>query len=63
VRLEASTKAHVHHKFEIFWTNIVSTMANQNSKNGPKNGLHPLGVKFYLNIWWQNQVSIESLIP
>jgi hypothetical protein len=44
VRLEASTKPHVHQKFEIFWTNIASTMACPNFKNGPKNGLCPLGV-------------------
>jgi hypothetical protein len=42
--LKASTKAHVHQKFEIFWTNIASTMANPNFKNGPKTGLCPLGV-------------------
>jgi hypothetical protein len=45
VRLEASTKPHVHRKFEIFWTNIASTMACSNFKNGPKKGLGPLGVK------------------
>jgi hypothetical protein len=45
VRLEASTKPHVHQKFQIFWTNIASTMACPNFKNGPKNGLCPLGVK------------------
>jgi hypothetical protein len=45
VRLEASTKPHVHQKFEIFWTNIASTMAYPNLKNGPKKGLGPLGVK------------------
>jgi hypothetical protein len=45
MRLEASTKPHVHQKFEIFWTNIVSTMACPNFKNGPKTGLGPLGVK------------------
>jgi hypothetical protein len=45
VLLEASTKSHVYQKFEIFWTNIASTMACPNSKNGPKNGLRPLGVK------------------
>jgi hypothetical protein len=45
VRLEASTKPHVHQKFEIFWTNIASTMACPNFKNGPKIGLRPLGVK------------------
>jgi hypothetical protein len=45
VRLEASTKPHVHKKFEIFWTNIASTMTCPNFKNGPKNGLCPLGVK------------------
>jgi hypothetical protein len=44
MHLEASTKSHVHQKFEIFWTNIASTMACPNFKNGPKNGLHPLGV-------------------
>jgi hypothetical protein len=45
VRLEASTKPHVHQKFEIFWTNIASTVACPNFRNGPKNGLGPLGVK------------------
>jgi hypothetical protein len=45
VRLEASTKPHVHQKFEIFGTNIASTMAFPNLKNGPKNGLRLLGVK------------------
>jgi hypothetical protein len=45
VRLEASTKPHVHRKVEIFWTNIASTMACPNFKNGPKTGLRPLGVK------------------
>jgi hypothetical protein len=44
VRLEASTKPHVHQKFEIFWTNITSTMACPNFKNGPKNGLRSLDV-------------------
>jgi hypothetical protein len=43
--LEASTKPHFHRKFEIFWTNIASTMAYPNFKNGPKKGLGPLGVK------------------
>jgi hypothetical protein len=45
VHLEASTKPHVHQKFEIFWTNIASTMACPNFKNGAKNGLDSLGVK------------------
>jgi hypothetical protein len=44
VHLEASTKPHVHQKFEMFWTNIASTMACPMSKNGPKKGLRPLGV-------------------
>jgi hypothetical protein len=44
VRIEASTKPQVHQKFEIFWTNITSTMACPMSKNGPKKGLCPLGV-------------------
>jgi hypothetical protein len=58
VHLEASTKPHVHRKFEIFWTNIASTMAYPNFKNGPKNGLRCLGVKtthqygyIYLNLY------------
>jgi hypothetical protein len=45
VHHEASTKPHVHKKIEIFWKNIASTMAYPNFKNGPKNGLRPLGVK------------------
>ena len=45
MHLEASTKPHIHQKFVIFWTNIASTMAYLNFQNGPKNGLHPLGVK------------------
>jgi hypothetical protein len=48
VRLEASTIPHVHQKFEFFWTNIVYTVACPNSKNGPKHGLRPLGVKIML---------------
>jgi hypothetical protein len=44
VHLETSTKPHVHQKFEIFWTNIASTMGCPNSKNRPKQGLRPLGV-------------------
>jgi hypothetical protein len=32
VHLEASTKPHVHQKFEIFWTNIASTMTCPNFK-------------------------------
>jgi hypothetical protein len=43
VRHEASTKPHVHQKIEIFWTNIASTMACPNFKNGPKIGLRLLG--------------------
>jgi hypothetical protein len=45
VHLEASTKPHVHQKFQIFWTNIALTMPCPNFKNGPKNGLGPLRVK------------------
>jgi hypothetical protein len=44
MHLETSTKPHVHRKFEIFWTNIASTMDCTNFKNGPKIGLRPLGV-------------------
>jgi hypothetical protein len=47
VRLEASTKPHVHQKIQIFWTNIASTMACPMSKNGPKKGLRPLGVNHW----------------
>jgi hypothetical protein len=45
VRLEASTKPHVHRKLENSGTNIASTMACPNFKNGPKIALRPLGVK------------------
>jgi hypothetical protein len=48
VCLKASTKPHVHQKFEIFWTNIASTMACPNFKNGPKNELRPLEIKVCL---------------
>jgi hypothetical protein len=44
VRLEASTKPHVHRKFEIFWTNIASTMGCP--KNKPKKDLRPLWVNY-----------------
>jgi hypothetical protein len=47
MHLEASSKPHVHRKFEIFWTNIASTMAYPNFKNGPKKGLGPLGVNLH----------------
>jgi hypothetical protein len=47
---EASTKPHVHQKFEILWTNIASTMACPNFKNGPKTRLRPLGVKPLLHL-------------
>jgi hypothetical protein len=49
VHLEANNKPHVHQKFEIFWTNIVSTMACPNFINGPKTGLRLLGVKELTN--------------
>jgi hypothetical protein len=53
VRLEASTKPHVHQKFEFFWTNIASTMGCPSSKNRPKKGLRPLGVNIiYEKIAW-----------
>jgi hypothetical protein len=61
VRLEASTKQHLHRKFQIFWTNIASTMACPNFKNGPKTGLRSLGVNISLvnsmclrtfSSWW-----------
>jgi hypothetical protein len=55
VHLEASTKPHVHQKFEIFWTNIASSMASPNSKNGPKNGLCLLGV----HKWAKKKYKIE----
>jgi hypothetical protein len=50
VHLEAGTKPHVHRKFEIFWTNIASTMACPNFKNGPKTRLCPLGVNIQFKI-------------
>jgi hypothetical protein len=73
VRLGASTKPHVHQNFEIFWTNIASTMAYPNFKNGPKKGLGPLGVKhpyltytkFDLRIFYcyEFSTSISSHLP
>jgi hypothetical protein len=61
VHLEASTKPHVHQKFEIFWTNIASTMACPMSKNWPKKGLRPLGVKIVSKLFQKNsQLDVES---
>jgi hypothetical protein len=63
VHLEASTKPHVHQKFEIFWTTIASTMAYPNFKNGPKNSLGPLGVKYcYLRLPWSYGVLKTSAL-
>jgi hypothetical protein len=45
VRFETSTKPHIHQKFEVFGTNIASTMNCPNFKNGPKTRLRRLGVK------------------
>jgi hypothetical protein len=56
MHLEASSKPHVHRKFEIFWTNITSTMACPNFKNGPKNGLRCLGVKTTIYYWEFNDM-------
>jgi hypothetical protein len=50
MHLEASIKPHIHQKIQIFWTNIAFTMACPNFKNGPKNGLGPLGVKANIKI-------------
>jgi hypothetical protein len=61
VHLEASTKPHVHRKFEISWTNIASTMACPMSKNGPKKGLRPLGVKL-LSILLFNELHSQELL-
>jgi hypothetical protein len=49
VHPEARTKPHLHQKFQIFWTNIAFTMACPKFKNGPKNGLGPLGVNEVTN--------------
>jgi methyl coenzyme M reductase beta subunit len=57
VSLKASTKPHVHQKFEIFGTNIASTMACPMSKNGPEKGLRPLGVN-----WCWNFLQISNLM-
>jgi hypothetical protein len=42
--LEASTKPHIHQKFEIFWTNIASTMAYPNFKKPEKMGSRTSGL-------------------
>jgi hypothetical protein len=52
VHLEASTKPHVHWKFENFGTNIASIMACLNFKNGPKTALRLLGVKESGQLGW-----------
>jgi methyl coenzyme M reductase beta subunit len=62
VCLEASIKQHVHKKIEIFWTNIASTMAWPNSKNGTKNGLRSLRVNEHSIKCVQNEVSECCLI-
>jgi hypothetical protein len=56
VHLEASTKPHVHRKFEILWTNIISTMAFPNFKNGPQNGLRCLGVHVLIGQAWHPNI-------
>jgi hypothetical protein len=61
VCLEASTKPHVHRKFEIFWTNIASTMACPNFQNGPKNGLGPLGVKHIRGVFKEYSKNMFSM--
>jgi hypothetical protein len=43
-----------------FWTNIGSTMAWPNFKNGPKNELHPLGVKGHITLWWRRPLVKNS---
>jgi hypothetical protein len=58
VCLEASTKPHIHRKFEIFRTNIASTMARLNLKNGPKTRLRPLGVN--ISIEGKNYMYIDT---
>jgi hypothetical protein len=64
VLLEASTKPHVHQKFEIFWTNIASTMACPNFKNGPKNGLGPLGVNIgYFVVMTIHNINYKLFFP
>jgi hypothetical protein len=60
VRFEASTKPNVHEKFEIFWTNIASTMACPNFKNGPKIGLRLLGVNPSKKILMNSSISTSS---
>jgi hypothetical protein len=47
-------------KYEIFWTNIASTMACPNFKNGPKNGLGPLGIKGYLHVSSTNHAIVNG---
>jgi hypothetical protein len=62
VHLEASTKLHVHQKFEIFWINIASTMACPNFKNGPKTRLRPLGVKILAFLTFKILVTISVML-
>jgi hypothetical protein len=55
VHLEASTKLHVHQRVENFGTNIASTMACPNFKNGPKTADRPLGVNIELKVRIEEQ--------
>jgi hypothetical protein len=61
VCLEANTKPHVHQKFEIFWTNIASTMGCPNSKNRPKKGLRPLGINSGFYSVFNSDLKVSSL--
>jgi hypothetical protein len=45
VRLEASTKSHVHKKIHEFFINMAFTMACPNFKKGLKMAFGPLGIK------------------
>jgi hypothetical protein len=44
-----------------FWTNIASTMACPNFKNGPKNGLGPLGVNRRLLEFWSSETFSKNV--
>jgi hypothetical protein len=50
VRLEASTKPHVHKKIHEFLINVVVTIAYLNFKKGLKRTFGPLGIKHKYNV-------------
>jgi hypothetical protein len=63
VRLEASTKPHVHNLIHEFLINIAFTMACPNFKKGLKMVSGPLGVKVYeYAVSWNRQGELPCML-